>query len=108
MEKDSVNNGGITEQQILVWKNKYRKVSEVTVEDNGEVFKGYFKRPDMDTLSAVSKLNKTDEIKAANVLYDNTWLGGSPELQEDAVLKMAAIGQLSNLITASNAKIKNV
>lgn len=103
-----INNGGVTDEQIQMWKNKHRKISSIEVDEDDETHTGYFRRPDMETLSAVSKLGKTDEIKAANALFENCWLGGSPILREDAVLKMAVIGRLNKIMEVSRVELKNL
>jgi len=102
------NNGGITPEQIATWKAKHRKVSEISVVDDGEKHIGYFHRPSMETMSAVNKIGKTDEVKAANILFDNCWLGGSQTMKEEAVVKMAAIGKLNELMNINTAEIKNL
>ena len=102
------NNGGVTPEQIEMWKAKHRRIYAVEVVDGNEAHTGYFRRPDMETISAVRKLGKTDEIKGANALFDNSWLGGSTLLREDAVLKLAAIGQLDSLTEKVTSAIKNL
>lgn len=104
----TTNNGGITDEQLQLWRGKHRKIYAIEVEEDDEIHTGYFRRPDMETLSAVSKLGKTDEVKAAAVLFENCWLGGSALLREDAVLKMAAIGQLNGLMEVARASLKNL
>lgn len=108
-KKDTIAlNGGITEEQINLWKGKYRKVVEISVTDDDATFVGYFHRPDMDTMSAVNKLAKTDEVKSTLVMFDNCWLGGHPVIQDDAIVKMAAIGQLASVFNSCVAEIKNL
>lgn len=102
------NNGGVTPEQIAMWKAKHRRLYAIEVVDGEEAHEGYFRRPDMETMAAVNKLSKTDEVKAANALFDNCWLGGSTLLREDAVLKMAAIGQLNALMSVAAASLKNL
>lgn len=104
----NINNGGITPEQIKMWKAKHRKIAEISVTDGDETHVGYFRRPDMETLAATNKLRKTDEIKAAEVLFKNCWLGGSQLMQEDAIIQMAATGQLNGLINISGAELKNL
>lgn len=106
--KYTEHNGGVTEETIDGWKAKHRKVMEITVEDGTDRHKGYFHRPDMNTMSAVNKLSKTDEVKGSNTLFDNCWLGGSKEMQEDAVIKMSAMTQLSNIFISCTSELKNL
>jgi len=102
------NNGGITAEQIALWKGKYRKVYEVDVEDDGEHFVGYFSRPDNDTLAATTALAQKDGFKAMTVLFENCWLGGDPLIKEDAVVKLAAMQKLDALVTSAAATLKNL
>ncbi len=104
----NIINGGVTEERIAQWKVQHRRVAEVSIEDDGTTYVGYFRRPDMETMAAVSKLSKTDEVKAANALFENCWLGGADELRHEAVLRMAAIGQLNQLMEVKRAEIKNL
>lgn len=105
---NAIDNGGVTPEQIARWKAQYRKVYEITITDDCEIFSGYFVRPTMETLSAVAKLSKTDEIKGANVLFDNCWLGGSSLLKEEATLRMAALKHLNQVMQISKTEIKNM
>jgi hypothetical protein len=98
----------IEEKDINAWKAKHRKVYEITVTDDEDSYKGYFCRPDMETLSVVNKLGKSDEVKAANVLFENCWLGGDPALKDEAILKMAAIARLNGLMNVRATEIKNL
>jgi hypothetical protein len=88
-------------------KKRYRHVIAVEVEDNGEVFSGYFTRPDMETLAAVNKLLKSDEIRAASILFDKCWIEGDSLIRDDATLKLAAISQLEKINGNVVASVKN-
>jgi hypothetical protein len=91
-----------------VWKNKHRRVFTVIIKDAGEIFTGYFRRPNMEELSATSKLTKVDEVKAANIMFDGCFLGGDEIIKEDATLRMAAISQLSVINKIDEVKTKNL
>jgi hypothetical protein len=106
-EKKEVN-GVVSAEQIALWKAKHRKVYAVEVVDGDDTYIGYFHRPGMDTMAAVNKLSKTDEIKAACALFENCWLGGSAYLIEDAVLKMAAVSKLNALMNVTSVELKNL
>lgn len=109
MEKQEVKiNGKASESEIQMWKAKYRKVYEVIIEDDGEKFAGYFKRPDMDVFSSVNKISKTDEVRAAGILFDNCWLGGDNIIRDDSVLRMSATAQLKNIMAVKSAELKNL
>ena len=110
MEENKVMtyDGGVTEEQINKWKMQHRKVARVDVVDGEETHIGYFKRPSMETMTAVSKVSKTDEMRSAQVLFDGCWLGGSPVIRTDAVLFTAAMTQLNKAFTSAMSSLKNL
>lgn len=100
--------GGVTPEQIAAWKAENRKVHAIEVKDGDELIVGYFRRPGMETISAVSALSKTDETKGSMVMFDNCWLGGDPVMKSDMLVKMAAIRQLGELFGSVTGSLKNV
>lgn len=100
--------GGITEEQIQAWKAKHGKVIRIDVIDDGDLHVGYFHRPRLETMSAVVKMTKTDEIKGSETLFDNCWLGGSTVIRHDAVLFMEAGKQLATMLSSCRSSIKNL
>ena len=63
-------NGGVTAEQIGIWKNQHGRIAEVRITDDevAECHVGYFRRPDMKTMQAVNATSKTDEVKAKGVI----------------------------------------
>lgn len=115
MEKETVNqqtptifNGNLTEAQIEAFKQKHRKIFAIEIADGDEVHIGYFKRPTLETLKAVTKVARTDEVEAGKVMFDNCWLGGSEELRADALLFMAVQKKLGEVLNGFNGIIKNL
>lgn len=100
--------GTVTGEQIALWKGKHRNVVAIEIEDAGEKHVGYFRRPDVDTISAVTKLSKTDEVRSATLMFSSCWLGGSPLIKEDAVMQLAAVGELKSLMSVESVKVKNL
>ncbi len=100
--------GGVGEELINKWKTQHTKVIRIDVEDDGDLHIGYFKRPSMDTMSAVNKVAKTDEMKSAQVLFNGCWLGGTETLRTDAVLFTACMAQLNKAFAAVSASLKNL
>ena len=109
-ENYKVINGDVTAEQINEWKNRNGRIHEVEIADTEfeELHRGYFRRPDMKTMQAFSAAAKTNEIKAAEVMFDNCWLGGSSAMKSDAVYKMQAIGELQNIFGKCVSKLKNL
>ncbi|WP_297829828.1 hypothetical protein [uncultured Rikenella sp.] len=100
--------GGITEEQINKWKATLGRVIRIDVTDGDDLHVAYFKRPSIETMSAVTKVGKNDEVKSAAVLYDNCFLGGDTEIREDALLFMAATAQLGKLFNSCLGSLKNL
>lgn len=100
--------GGITEEQVNAWKAKHRKVYRVDIVDGEDIHIGYFKRPDFGTIKAINKIAKADEVEAGKVLFTSCWLGGSDELEQDAVLFMAVQVQLGKLLNSCMGSLKNL
>lgn len=100
--------GGVSEEQIGRWKAAHKRVIRIDVTDGDDLHVAYFKRPTMETMSAVTKVTKTDEVKGAEVLYDNCFLGGDTEMREDALLFMAATAQLGRLFNSCLGSLKNL
>lgn len=100
--------GGVTEETVNTWKAKHRKVVRIDVVDGEETHVGYFHRPNLETVKAITKIAKTDEVKAGEVMFDNCWLGGSEHMRTDAVLFMAAQKQLGVMVNACMSSIKNL
>ncbi len=77
--------GGVTEEQINKWKAAHKRVVRINVTDGEDLHVAFFKRPSLETMSAVTKAVKSDEVKGAAILYDNCFLGGDTEMREDAL-----------------------
>lgn len=104
----TVFNGGVGEEQITAWKKEHRKVHAIEVEDGDELYIGYFHRPSMETMSAVNKLAKADEVKSTTTMFDNCWLGGEPVMKTDTLVRMAAIKQLGEMFNRVVGTLKNL
>ena len=83
------------------------KEIEITVRDGEQEYKCKVHRPDVATLSRVNKLAKADEVLAAQEMLKNCWVSGDMEIQNDAYMMMAAVGQMGELSKGVTAEIKN-
>ncbi len=105
-----IRNGGVSDEMIRMWKQKYRKVYQVDVpdKDTGEVFVGYFRHPDMETMSLVNKIAKADEVKSTTTLFDSCWLGGDHVMKDDALVRIAATTQIDTIFRRYVGTLKNL
>lgn len=108
--KYPVFDGGVTDEVRQSWKQANGRVIAVDVFDDmaGEHHIAYFRRPTMDVMSAVSAVSKEDELKGADTMFKNCWLGGSPLVQNDAILKTSALGALGRMFAMCHTEIKNL
>lgn len=100
--------GGITPEQVAQMKAKHRKAFRIDIVDGADTHVGYFTRPDFDTIKAVTKVSKVDEVEAGKIMFDKCWLGGSEELRKDAVLFMAVQAQLGKVLNGCMGSLKNL
>lgn len=100
--------GGITGEQINAFKARHGRIHRMDIVDGADTHIGYFHRPDFQTIKAVTKVGKTDEVEAGKILFDNCWLGGSEALRKDAILFMAVQVQLGKLLNSCMGSIKNL
>lgn len=105
-----VIDGGVTDEIRQSWKQANGRVIAVDVFDDmaEEHHMAYFRRPTIETMSAVSAVSKQDELKGADTMFKNCWLGGSPLVQNDAILKTSALGALGSLFATCHTEIKNL
>ncbi len=100
--------GGITPEQVAQFKARHRRAFRIDIVDGEDTHVGYFKRPDFDTIKAVTKVSKVDEVEAGKIMFDKCWLGGSEEMRADAVLFMAAQKQLAAVLNSCMGSLKNL
>lgn len=100
--------GEVSPETVEQFKARHRKVFRVDIVDGHDTHVGYFKRPDFDTIKAVTKVSKVDEVEAGKIMFDKCWLGGSEELRTDAVLFMAVQVQLGKVLNGCMGSLKNL
>ena len=105
---NNIIDGGVTAEQTAQWKQKHGKVVRIEINDGDDCHIGYFHRPNLETMSAVAKIAKTDELKSSEVIFDNCWLGGSPAIRHDAVLFIEATKQLGAMLNSCRSTLKNL
>ena len=99
--------GEASPEELLTLKGKYGKVKMVEVEDEDAIYCIYLKRPDFETLKAVTKVSKTDELEGTKIFIRNCMVGGASVVLDDAVLLVAAASAASSLLTSAKATLKN-
>ncbi len=100
--------GKATEEQISQWKAKHGKIVCIEVEDGDDLHLGYFHRPKLETMAAVTKVAKTDEVKSSEIMFDNCWVDGSDAIRKDAILFLEATKQLGAMLSSCRSRLKNL
>lgn len=110
-EKDKVLAGGVTQGEIDKWKTKYGSVHQIECPRSDEpedVATCYLKEPTRQTLHAAMKFAQSDPMKMNNILLNNCWLGGDPEIKTNDKLFMAAAAKLSDVYEVREATVKKL
>jgi hypothetical protein len=107
-EKDIIRHGEVSQEVIDRWKKINRRVIEIPVRDGNDEYIGYFKSPDVKTMSAINKINKTDEFEGLRVLFNNCWLDGAEEIRQDGILFIKVGEQLNAMFGNATARLKNL
>lgn len=104
MNKKVLEIGKATPEQIAMWKAQHGDVFEISVENHF----GYLKKPDRKVLSYATSVGQSDPMKFNELVLQNCWLGGSPELKEKDEYFFAVVAQLNVLIEVKEAEIKKL
>lgn len=97
-------NSTITPEQIEAWKKKHGDVFCVTVGDKV----AYLKRPDRKTLGAAAVVGKNNPMKYNEILLENCWLDGDPEIKTDDALFLGVSAKLGELVEVKEAELKKL
>ena len=94
----------VTKEQIQEWKNQYKDIFVISVEDK----KVYLRTPDRKTLSYASTLATKDPLKFNEVILNNCWLGGDEEIKTNDELFLAVSSKLPDLIQIKEATLEKL
>lgn len=103
--------GGVTQAQIDMWKAQHGSVSLVPLPLNDQgtsVVYAYVRKPNMTDLSAATAVEQTDSMLAGEILFDNCFLGGDPEVKEITNVKISCIVALKGMVKIRIGEIKEV
>ena len=100
--------GELSPEALDELKTKYSRIYLIEVEDESETHCLYLRRPDFNTIKAVSKVAKDDPVESSRIFVVNCKVAGSDAVLEDGVLLMAAANASSELLNSVKARLKNV
>jgi len=94
--------GQVSDEQIAMWRNEYRDVFKVIATDKV----CYLKRPSRLTLKAVDAIEDGDHSN--EVLLENCWLGGDPEIKTKDIYFLEVVPALAEIVDFGRAEIKKL
>ena len=78
---------GLSEAEIQSLKEEHGELVLVEVEADGQTHQVIFKEPTFKHLEAITKISKTDEVKAAQVAYVNYVVKADGAIEKRDLLK---------------------
>lgn len=97
-------NAQISQDQINLWKSKYKSIYKVTVEDKV----AYLKVPDRTILAAAIAASTNNPMKCNEVILLNCWLGGDEEIKTVDSYFLAVSAKISELIEVKQAELEKL
>ena len=95
----------INKEQIDKWKKEHKRVHKLEIE--GHV--GFLKHPNRNVLGlAMSYSSQGNNVKFAECLFENCWLGGDEILRNDDDFFISCIPQLSEIVVIKEGKLTRV
>ena len=91
-----------TAEQIQQYKDKYKQVYEITVEDTSCLVR----KPNRKALSYVS--TQKDPIRMSEVMLNQIWLEGDEELRTDDELFLAVVQKIDEISQVKEAEVKKL
>nr|WP_314801601.1 hypothetical protein [uncultured Capnocytophaga sp.] len=99
---------GLSEAEIQSLKEEHGELVLVEVEADGQTHQVIFKEPTFKHLEAITKISKTDEVKAAQVAYVNYVVKADEAIEKRDLLKLKAVEALMVRVQKTRATAKNL
>lgn len=99
---------GLSPEKIEELKGKHGVLFVIEIPEGDVVHKAVFKEPDVTTLTAVSEIGKTNEMKATMVLYDNCLIAADASISKRDLLKIEVAKAISERMTVLKSTVKNL
>jgi hypothetical protein len=102
--EETILSGQASQEQIAMWEKEHIDVFEVKVRDKV----CYLKRPSRLTLKAVDAIADKDGDKSNEILLENCWLGGDPEIKAVDLYFLEVVPALEQVLDFGRAEIKKL
>lgn len=99
--------------QIKNWKDRHGVIHDITVNAQDEDGKpieihGFFKKPDLQTISLMGKFQATDPLKAGTLLFNNCKISIDPRMENDDEVKLGAMLALQQTFKQYTYSVKKL
>lgn len=99
---------GLSETEIQALKEEHGELVLVEVSAEGVTHQVIFKEPTFKHLEAITKISKTDEVKAAQAAYVNYVVKADEAIEKRDLLKLKAVEALMVRVQNTKATAKNL
>nr|DAJ93763.1 MAG TPA: hypothetical protein [Bacteriophage sp.] len=99
---------GLSETEIQTLKEEHGELVLVEVSAEGVTHQVIFKEPTFKHLEAITKISKTDEVKAAQAAYINYVVKADEAIEKRDLLKLKAVEALMVRVQNTKATAKNL
>ena len=99
---------GLTPEEIQNLKEEHGELVLVEVSSEGVTHQVIFKEPTFKHLEAITKISKTDEVKAAQAAYVNYVVKADEAIEKRDLLKLKAVEALMVRVQNTKATAKNL
>lgn len=99
---------GLSAAEIQTLKEEHGELVLVEVSAEGKNHQVIFKEPTFKHLEAITKISKTDEVKAAQAAYVNYVVKADEAIEKRDLLKLKAVEALMVRVQNTKATAKNL
>ena len=100
-----MKHGGKTQEQITALKKSYGEIICITIKNPDRHF--WFKKPDINTVSAASAVLETNPVQANKIFFINCLIEGDEKAIDNPDDYYALAPSLMSLIKKQEVEIKN-
>lgn len=98
--------GGLSQKQIDQLKKEHGSLMLITVKGNDGDDHFWFKKPDMDTMSAYMKIVQSDPLKAGQLIFNSCLIKGRKDAVDEVETFLSLMKDLSTIAEKMDTEVK--
>lgn len=103
---DAIVAGGLTQKQIDQLKKEHGSLMLITLKGNDGDEHFWFKKPDMDTMSAYMKIVQADPLKAGQLIFNSCIIKGRKKAVDEVETFLSLMKDLSTIAEKMDTEVK--